>query len=146
MSQRSALLISLMLTIIVGIAIVANRDRLLQASPAPVVSEKTAVVVQDDLTSGQTPIAEQNGNRVLEVTLPAVPDSLTGAPSSADDDRYDDDDQYDDDQYGDDDQYDDDDRYDDDQYDDDTHERDDHDEDDRDDDHEDDDHEEDDDH
>ena len=102
MSQRSALLLSLALTVLVGFAIVANRDRLLGASPATPQPTPAAQTTLQETTERGIETARQNP-RIVEVTLPATQGNATGALTTSggdeDDDRYEDEDDDDSDRY-----------------------------------------------
>jgi hypothetical protein len=91
MSQRSALLLSLALTVLVGFAIVSNRDRLLGASSA---SPQPTPTVQDASAQldNQASDASQLTPRIVEITLPVSQSSQRSAFD--DDDRYEDDDEH----------------------------------------------------
>ena len=115
MSQRTALLVSLALTALVGAAIVANRDRLMGASPEPPPAASSAVTIRD-LNNAETSPSDQNSGRVIEVTLPTNVATLSRTSSTdGNDDRFDDDrfededhdDDHDDDHFDDDDENDD---------------------------------------
>jgi hypothetical protein len=103
MSQRSALLLSLALTVLVGFAIVANRDRLLGASTAaPEPTPTITSAIQEAPERGLE--ATQPNPRIVEVTLPgAQAETATSRSAGVDDEDSDDDDRDDDD--GDDDRY-----------------------------------------
>jgi hypothetical protein len=102
MSHRTALLVSLALTVLVGFAIVANRDRLLGASPAePTTSSAatattTAVDAALQLVGERRDVSTQRTPRIIEVTLDADQSSALASRQSSQDDR-DDDDRYEDD-------------------------------------------------
>jgi hypothetical protein len=103
MSQRSALLLSLALTVLVGFAIVTNRDRLLGATPATPAPPATVSAAMEKVTQ-QTPAATRLNARVVEVTLPSgqAEAATTGSAGiQDDDDDWDDDrdDEDDDDRY-----------------------------------------------
>ena len=95
MSQRTALLISLALTVLVGFAIVSNRDRLLGTSASENISTPTATAVVEN-TTGTVTSGAQTNPRVVEITLPPAQSGQTAAQSTKDDDRYGDDDRNDD--------------------------------------------------
>ena len=85
MSQRTAIILSLALTLLVGLAIAGNRDRLLgSANSSTDTSTKSSQIEQIETpTTGPAP-------RIVEITLPvptAAPVSQSAASSREDDDQ-----------------------------------------------------------
>ena len=102
MSHRTAVLLSLALTLLVGLAIAGNRDRLLGAAgDAPTQTAKSSQVeVVQTPTTGPEP-------RIVEIMLPtatggAAPISGAAERDSDSDENYRDDDDYEDDDHDDD--------------------------------------------
>lgn len=113
MSHRSAVLISLALTALIGLAIVGNRDRLMgaestQVAPTPTASPDTS----------RTDSFEKSDARIVEIELPSTSDTpnLTNSDRAEEwedddhgDDNHEDEDHDDEEEHEDDDRYEDDD-------------------------------------